>query len=445
LVLDLKATIQDAKFNKSMAALKLNAEWLLQMDCVKITEMQDTWLVKVPHVPMPFCCIVNCEQKYHACSCEAKRKPCSHIIATLVKSGFTSSVDHAARMKSSAFKNPTVISRKRGSKKEPLKEYFENPAVPTPESPGPSFEKYQKLETVDFDATHEDSTHPNVDLEGEHEHSKLNHSIEELSDVQFEASLSQQLLKKLNRYQRMKSAELKLFSLEENRVMVIEDSKHYGRLAVCVVSQHDIIVKTTETPRNDLITYAAKLARTKHLGLKGKVRIRVFKEDEVRESQNKKGIVWNSNDIALDNMVCFAVCCLEPFCPDDELLADSCSKCGNIVHLDCIGISLTCKVCSTPTTGIKWGEGITNTCPLDGPLQIIINKCLMHEELLTQIVKPNYKNKKVLSFLKSIKSITDSELWGNLHKEWAKATNIKGKSMYGSTYKVFWKHVNRRW
>lgn len=65
----------------------------------------------------------------------------------------------------------------------------------------------------------------------------------------------------------------------------------------------------------------------------------------------------------------------------------------------------------------------------------------MHEELLANIIQPSYKNKKVLSFLQSIKSITDCELWGNLHKEWAEATNITGNSMYGSTYEVFWKHV----
>jgi len=42
------------RFGHEKAALKLNAEWLLQMDCIKITEVKDTWLVKVPHVPMPF-------------------------------------------------------------------------------------------------------------------------------------------------------------------------------------------------------------------------------------------------------------------------------------------------------------------------------------------------------------------------------------------------------
>jgi len=267
------------------------------------------------------------------------------------------------------------------------------------------------------------------------------------SEVVFEKSLSQQLLR-LDRKTLATRTPAELLTLlkdiDDQRVMIIEDSVDYGKLAFCKLSQHDILVKTTEAPHDNLIKYAAKLARNQSLSLNGKIRVRIARVENVLERDGENGISFNLNDIVFDKMISFAVCCLLPVLPDEDIFIDHCNKCNNVIHLDCLAqnstIFLTCEVCAQTNSGIEWGAGMKNTCPLDSPLQIVLLKSLDDEKLAELMKMTSYGNKAMGPLLELTIRNAKQENWAAIHQAWAKIIGIEGNSLYGSTYEVFWKN-----
>lgn len=470
---------------------------LLNQGCVWATKDKDLWNVNVPYNPIPKTCRLNWQKKFHLCSCDSKKKPCAHLIAALVTAKIAESVDQVLKMKRNKFKSAKFAKRALGSRKEPKKDYYINPSIPEPHTPADANDYTEDMiqEKIENSSPDFIETSPCVSPRFSFEKRKLSQVEEILNFTDFcvspkkakmetqrediflpcnedesiqwitstpisspnresiilsippvqVTSIAQQLLTEDKRTEskRTPARLLKLLKyMDVDKVMVVNDTKHYGDLAICSLGQHDTIVKTTEIHHDDLITYAAKLSRTADLKIDGKVRVRIVREELITETQNQTGMKWTKDNIVYDEYLSFAVCCLEPVLPDQEILAESCTNCKNLIHLDCVEqadmFKVSCKACQPTSRGIQWGAGKKNTCPLDAPLQIILSHSLENKRLIECIQNTDYEKKCMGPLFAKTFRNAKNEFWARLHINWANAIGIKGDSMYGATNQVFW-------
>lgn len=457
------------KLVNSEQGVKHLAEWLLSMDCVKYTEIKDILVVRVPNVPTAFSCTLNHNKKYHLCSCNAKKKPCSHLVAALVKSGYSTSVEDVMKMRKLKFKNITYGKRAQSSKKKPLKDYYFNPAIPEEkklkcakkqgmQQPIVSDESKTSVlhntnNTVKSGSPHSQDKSSIVEFFNHAKQStpssKLDDTLDDLSFIAEECATSICLYKnnKFSKQKRTPPSSLKyLKNLEDGKVYVIEHTQYFGKLAFCCVGLNTIVVKTTIAPQKELIKYAAKLSRSCRTKIDDFILIKFVHTKEILEINNQREMFLNPSDTLFEQSVKFTVCCLEPFTSSECEETISCGICKAIFHNSCVGRCFIvedeyhCGLCTLSTSGIRWGAGMMDTCPLDAVLQIFLLKCQTDLKLAEKIKETKNSNPNVSGLLKRTLNYAKKERWENLHKDWAKTIGIKGDSLFGSTNSVVWEY-----
>jgi len=114
----------------STDALSTLAELILQNNWITPSKNPNLFVILSTHDPVPISCHLNWKNKYHICTCESKKRPCAHLVATLLHSKVVSTIDEAFKLKKEIFKVP--YGKKKfalGSSKVPHKDYFVNPLM----------------------------------------------------------------------------------------------------------------------------------------------------------------------------------------------------------------------------------------------------------------------------------------------------------------------------
>jgi len=64
------------------------------------------------------------------------------------------------------------------------------------------------------------------------------------------------------------------------------------------------------------------LERNQSYNLTGKFRVRIARVENILVRDGQNGISFNLNDIVFDKEISFAICCLLPVLPDEDIFFD---------------------------------------------------------------------------------------------------------------------------
>jgi len=109
-------------------------------------------------------------------------------------------------------------------------------------------------------------------------------------------------------------------------------------------------------------------------------------------------------------------CCVKQ---SDSVDSFNCAKCKNVFHKNCISCQDTsnfvCGLCTIGCAGIKWAAGdITNTCPLDSTMQLILLHCIDSSVFEQKVTKNIYKDENISKVLQSTLQYGKLQDWSSI-------------------------------